>query len=326
MPEARAEHDYLLAFLVTIGAGFSTAIGALSVRFGSLRNPKLLAVGMALAAGVMLLVSLVEIFHESVASFEEAWPVEQYPHGKRTAYLLATITFFAGALLTVFLEMGVHKFQHALGGEDADHHDLPNPAAYGRAARSDEEETLAAKDKDVDADKANDDWSSRPLTTAERAGLIKTALITGLAISIHNIPEGLATFISMSAGANAGLPLAFAIAVHNIPEGLCVAIPVLYATGSRWKGFLWGTLTGLSEPLGALIGFAILESTAEQDLSATYGALFGIISGMMTYISLAELVPTALKYYPNQRNIALLVFAGMAFMAASLVLFEYAEK
>ncbi|KAI9188946.1 hypothetical protein H9P43_000368 [Blastocladiella emersonii ATCC 22665] len=305
-------HDpnYGLAFAVSIGAGLSTAIGAASVKFGSLSNPKFLSVGMALAAGVMILVSLLDLIPEAVESFEAAWPEDQYPNGKRTAYALAMAMFFVGAILTVVMEVGVHKIQHALGGKDVDHHDLPKPVTSGAG-----DEVVGTGEKGA---------AAATISTAERAELMKTAMITGLAITIHNLPEGLASFISMSHSVASGLPLAVAIAIHNIPEGLCVAVPVFYATGSRWKAFIWGTLTGASEPLGAVLGYVILKATPDTELSVVYGVLFAIIAGVMTFVSISQLIPTALAHHPNPRDVAILVFVGMAVMASSLVLFEVA--
>lgn len=75
-------------------------------------------------------------------------------------------------------------------------------------------------------------------------------ILTGLAIAIHNFPEGLATFVATLSSPSLGAALCIAVALHNIPEGVCVAMPVYYATGSRWKGFLWAFLSGISEPLG----------------------------------------------------------------------------
>ncbi|ORZ40807.1 Zinc/iron permease [Catenaria anguillulae PL171] len=312
---AEQPHDYdtskfPLVFLVSLGAGLATGIGAASVRFGSIRNPKFLSGGMALAAGVMLYVSLHEILAESIHEFEAAWPEETHPGGKARSYLFGTLFFFLGAILTVFLDIAVHKFQHAMGVTD----EIPTELILPESSDSSIEKGNH-KNNEFHPDHPN----------FSKARLLRTALITGIAISVHNLPEGLATFVSMAKNFSVGAPLAIAIAVHNIPEGIAVAIPILFATGSRMKAFLWGTATGLSEPIGALIGWAILANTATADMSFVYGCLFGIIGGMMTYIAIAELIPTALHYHPNQRTVAITVFAGMLVMAISLVMFQVAE-
>ncbi len=115
-----------------------------------------------------------------------------------------------------------------------------------------------------------------------------------------------------------GTALAVAIAVHNIPEGLAVSIPVYYATGSRKQAFLWALFSGISEPIGALLGYAVLRTAFSQ---VAYGVLFGLVGGMMVHISLSELLPTAYKYDKTERLVTPAVVAGMAVMALSLVLF-----
>lgn len=117
-----------------------------------------------------------------------------------------------------------------------------------------------------------------------------------------------------------GISVGVAIAIHNIPEGICVALPIYYATGSKWKGFLWATLSGLTELVGALLGFVVLRRVLSQTV---YGALFGIVAGMMVYISLKQLLPTAHKYDPGDRVTTASVVAGLVIMALSLVLFRF---
>jgi ZIP family zinc transporter len=143
--------------------------------------------------------------------------------------------------------------------------------------------------------------------------------MTALAIGLHNFPEGLATFVAALADTKLGIALALAIAIHNIPEGVCVAMPVYYATGSKLRGFWWSFVSGLSEPFGGLCGFLVLYSAGMSD--SAYGALFGIVGGMMVYISLKELLPTALKYDPHDKYVTNCTFIGMAVMAASLIMF-----
>eukprot|EP00899_Mesostigma_viride_P023172 jgi/Mesvir1/4039/Mv19400-RA.1 len=152
----------------------------------------------------------------------------------------------------------------------------------------------------------------------DRKELHRMGLMTALAVSIHNFPEGLATFVAALADSRLGATIAVAIAVHNIPEGICVAMPVYYATGSRWKGFLWSVLIGVSEPLGALLGYAVL---ANHFSDLVFGVLFGGVAGMMVYISASELLPTARKYDPEDKYVSICFVLGMAVIATSLVLF-----
>lgn len=170
---------------------------------------------------------------------------------------------------------------------------------------------------DIRQEDSNSEGES-PEDAEEKRRLIKMGLNTALAIGLHNFPEGLATFVAALDDPSVGGVLACAIAIHNIPEGLCVALPIYYATGSRMKAFLWALLSGASEIVAALLGWAVL-ATAVDD--STYAALFGIVSGMMVIISVRELLPTAHHYDPEDTVVTYSFIAGMMLMAVSLILF-----
>jgi ZIP family zinc transporter len=148
--------------------------------------------------------------------------------------------------------------------------------------------------------------------------LVRMGINTALAIGLHNFPEGLATFVAALNDPKVGAVLAVAIGIHNIPEGLCVALPIYYATGNRKKAFLWALLSGASEPLAALLGWAVLANSFSDDL---YAVLFGFVGGMMVIISVKELLPTAHRYDPDDTVITYSFIVGMFIMALSLVLF-----
>ena len=147
--------------------------------------------------------------------------------------------------------------------------------------------------------------------------LYRMGLFTALAIAIHNFPEGLATFASALKDINLGVAIAVAIAIHNIPEGIAVSIPIYYATGSRKKAFFYSALSGLSEPVGALIGYALLAAFF-SDL--VFGVLFASVAGIMVFISFDELLPSAQEYGEHHLSLYGLIL-GMVVMAMSLVLF-----
>ena len=147
--------------------------------------------------------------------------------------------------------------------------------------------------------------------------LYRMGLFTALAIAIHNFPEGLATFTSALKDPNLGIPIAVAIAIHNIPEGIAVSIPIYYATGSKHKAFIYSFLSGLAEPVGALVGYAILFAFFND---VVFGVLFASVAGIMVFISLDELLPSAREYGEHHLSIYGLV-AGMIVMAISLLLF-----
>jgi ZIP family zinc transporter len=148
--------------------------------------------------------------------------------------------------------------------------------------------------------------------------LVKMGLQTALAIGIHNFPEGLATFVATLDDPIVGAGLAIAIAVHNVPEGLCVSVPIYYATRDRWQAFKWAFISGISEPIGAGLGWLVLYRTMDD---SAYGVVFGLVAGMMVNICISELLPTAFKYDPKDSIVTRCFVVGMAIMALSLVLF-----
>ncbi|CUH92744.1 zinc transporter ZupT [Herbinix luporum] len=152
---------------------------------------------------------------------------------------------------------------------------------------------------------------------SHKANLMRMGMFTALAVGIHNFPEGLATFTAALGDPSLGIPIAVAIAIHNIPEGIAVAVPVFYATGSRKKAFRLSLLSGLSEPVGALIGYLLLYRFFND---ITFGLIFASVAGIMVYISLDELLPAAREYGEHHLSIYGLI-AGMAVMALSLLLF-----
>jgi zinc transporter ZupT len=149
--------------------------------------------------------------------------------------------------------------------------------------------------------------------------LMHMGAATALAIAIHNFPEGLVTFVAYTQDPAVGVVLAIGIGVHNIPEGLCVAMPIYYATGNRWKAFMWGILSGVSEPLGALFGYVVLKGSMSGN---TYGILFGVVAGIMTLIAADELLPTAHRYDPKNEVVTYAFIFGMLAIAGSLVIFS----
>jgi len=351
-----------LAFGLTLGAGLATTIGAMVPFFSSVQNIGILAGGLGVSSGVMLYVSFVEIYTKSLNAFIAEFTdpsKEENPGADRDAAWAATGCFFAGILVTVLLDILVHKLE---GGDH--NHDITEvleavqkreiTAREGaRIAAALEEGEAGENTKNVDTNVNVADQFGRIMAHAvsepvenvdggemvletdkivpseatgkeNDAALKRMGLITALAIGIHNLPEGLATFVATLADESLGVALAIAIAIHNVPEGICVAVPVYYATGSRVKAFWWSFLSGVSEPFGALLGYLILREVFDD---MVYGVLFGIVGGMMVWIVLKELLPMGLKYDNiSRKNDHHAVFfpslvVGMAIMAFSLLLF-----
>jgi len=150
----------------------------------------------------------------------------------------------------------------------------------------------------------------------ENAELMRMGVFSALAIAIHNFPEGLATFISAIQDPTLGISIAIAISIHNIPEGVAVSVPIYFATGSKKKAFKYSFLSGLSEPLGAVVGYFLLMNLFDERM---FGIVFALVAGIMVYISLDELLPTAEKY--GEHHIAIYgLIGGMLLMATSLII------
>eukprot|EP00942_MAST-04A_sp_MAST-4A-sp1_P002090 g2090.t1 len=334
MSESVQEPNYGLAFLLVIIAGLSTTFGAVAVMFDKcvqLTDKRFLASSLALSAGVMIYVSFVEIFVKSVEAFQEqklSW-----------AYLAATMCLFAGCGITVGLDMLVHKL---VGGHHS--HGTNNPP-YGVSSTNNSpkmknkktllEESVGddnvqieigkvkiseSEDADIEKEDMNkdDDGNDNGFVNEDKSRMHKTGLLVALALGIHNFPEGLITFVGALTSPSVGIALCIAITIHNIPEGLCVAIPIFYATGDRKKAFLYAFASGVAEPVGALLGFAVIKAVG----GAAFGVIFGIVGGMMIYICFSELIPTALRHDPENQYVTRFVIIGMLVMAISLVMFQ----
>jgi len=334
--------DGALAFGLTLGAGLCTTIGAAVVfndKLVFLANKEFLASSLGVAAGVMLYVSFVEIFVKSVGGFSDAG------NSDGAANAFATLSFFSGILLGNILDW----FTHWLGkldnggnethtGDCCDIDSLGNITAElakvseGKTKSNEAccedpscPDTKAKKDHVSNGQTSGDEetstlnvYDAKGPEEKDQKALVRMGMLTALAIGIHNFPEGLATFIATLDDPTVGAGLAIAIAIHNIPEGLCVAIPIYYATGDRWQAFKWALISGISEPIGAGLGWAILYSVMDDTL---YGVIFGVVAGMMINICIHELLPTAYKYDPSDKYVTKSIIFGMAIMALSLVLF-----
>ena len=158
----------------------------------------------------------------------------------------------------------------------------------------------------------------KPGETDHTLNLKRTGIFTAVAIGIHNFPEGFATFVAALNDPTLGIAIAFAIAIHNIPEGIAVSLPIYHATGNKHQAFWYSFLSGLAEPLGAVIGFVLLASFMN---GVMMGTLFGIVAGIMVYISFDELLPAA-RVYGNAHSTILGIVGGIMVMAVSLVLFK----
>lgn len=261
-------NDIMIAFLLSLFAGLSTGIGSFIAFFAKKTNKKFLSISLGFSAGVMIYVSLIEIFQKAKLSLVEEL-------GEKSGAWITVLAFFGGIFIIALIDK--------LIPEEENPHEL----------------------KDVSDN--NDNSKS----------LLRMGIFTALAIAIHNFPEGLATFVSALQSPEIAIPIVFAIAIHNIPEGIAVSVPIYHATGSKKKAFWYSFLSGLAEPVGALIGWLILMPIMNNII---YGIIFAGVAGIMVFISIDELLPAAREYGEHHISVYGLI-AGMAVMAISLLLF-----
>ncbi|MGG7145089.1 zinc transporter ZupT [Clostridium nigeriense] len=265
-------NNVTIAFLITLFAGLATGIGSLIAFLAKSTNKKFLSVSLGFSAGVMIYVSMVEIFVKAKDSLVLA-------KGVKVGSWITVISFFGGMLLIAIIDKFVPS------GEN------PHEVRSIPSEESEEEKN--------------------------KRGLLRTGVFTALAIAIHNFPEGLATFVSALSDMKIAIPIAVAIAIHNIPEGISVSVPIYYATGDKKKAFMYSFLSGMAEPVGAIVGYGLLRNFF-NDLS--FGIIFAMVAGIMVFISLDELLPAAKEYGEHHLSIYGLIL-GMIVMAVSLLLF-----
>ena len=264
--------NVLFAFGLTLFAGLATGVGSALAFFAKKTNTKFLSVSLGFSAGVMIYVSMIEIFFKAQDSLVAEL-------GKKAGSWVTVISFFGGMLVIALIDKLIPSTENP--------HEMYKVEDIGKN------------------------------TPASNAKLLRMGLFTALAIAIHNFPEGLATFMSALQEPSLAIPIAVAIAIHNIPEGIAVSVPVYYATGSKKKAFFYSFLSGLSEPLGALVGYLLLRPFMND---VVFGILFAGVAGIMVFISLDELLPSAREFGEHHLSIYGLV-AGMAVMAVSLLMF-----
>ena len=150
----------------------------------------------------------------------------------------------------------------------------------------------------------------KPISNTQDKSLFKVGIISMIAIILHNIPEGIATFVATNSSVSLGITLTLAIAMHNIPEGISISVPIYYSTGSRKRAIFYTLVSALSEPLGALLAFIFLKNFVNDTV---LGILFSLIAGIMLQISFCELLPTA-RRYNNKKYLLLFFVIGVIFI------------
>ncbi|EOA31194.1 hypothetical protein CARUB_v10014361mg [Capsella rubella] len=166
--------------------------------------------------------------------------------------------------------------------------------------------------------KKNGDEGGKDMMKKKRKQVLFSGIITAIGISLHNFPEGMAVFLGSIKGMRVGVNLALAIALHNIPEGVAVALPIYFATESKWQAFKLATLSGLAEPLGVIIVAYLFPRSLSPEILE---GLLGAVGGIMAFLTLHEMLPLAFDY-AGQKQAVKAVFFGMACMSASLYFLE----
>ncbi|EGA2488871.1 zinc transporter ZupT [Campylobacter jejuni] len=282
-----------IAMLLTLFAGFSTAIGSIIAFFSRKDDLRVLSLGLGFSAGVMIYISFMEILPTALKDFKNYY-------NSHWAELLGMACFFGGILISLLIDK--------LIPEDVNPHEPKEDLS--------ELKICPLPQKGQNPPKFH---PGEKLHQINAKALKRTGIFTALAIAIHNFPEGFATFISSLDNLTLGIAIAIAVAIHNIPEGLAVSLPIYHATGDKKKAFIYSALSGFAEPLGAFVGALILLPFI-GDL--TLAISFAVIAGIMVFISLDELLPAA-KTYDKAHDSLYGLIAGMMIMALSLNLLEY---
>lgn len=261
------KEQLLTGGVLSLLAGLCTGVGAALALFLKKTDTKALTFALGASAGVMVYLSFMELMPEATSMLE----------GVSGSKWIVLGAFFGG--------MAAASLIDHLVPEDENPH-----------------EVLSLNElQDLNA------CTTEECRIRVRQRVRRSAMMFAIAIGVHNFPEGMATVAAAFDNTGIAASVALAVAIHNIPEGITVAVPLLYGTGSRRKAFLIGTLTGLAEPLGALVCMLILLPF----MSATVLAiLFAIVAGIMVFISFDELLPMAERWGHHHLSIYGVV-AGM---------------
>ncbi len=278
------EDKVIIALVLSFVAGLATSIGAILTFIIKKDDYKIFAIGMSFSAGVMLYLSFMDILPMSI----EGMVGDLVGADGKFMHFLAILFFFIGVIASAIIDFLIPTHVHT-GHSHLDKEESSSDKFYERS----HSHTFSSINK------------------RGRLGAKRVALFTALALSIHNFPEGLSVFVTSIEDVTIGLGVAIAIMLHNIPEGMSVALPVYFDSGSKMKAFWWATLSGLAEPLGALVAYLFLSSYLTPEVVS---AILASTAGIMVYISLDELLPTARDVGEPHYSI-IGVFSGMAMMA-----------
>ena len=274
-----------IALGLTVFAGMATGIGSALAFFAKRTDHRFLSISTGFSAGVMLYVSFVEIFLKGSDALVAAY-------GEVGGAWVNVAAFFGGIALIGLIDNLIPSAENP--------HEVRSNAKVAPLRECLETSLDPAACEEMPDELADAEGVVEVSGEQHESELMRTGLFTALAIGIHNFPEGLVTFLAALEDPALGAAIAIAIALHNIPEGISVAVPIFYATGSRRKAFAYSVLSGLAEPVGAVIAYIALRLIAGGEGGVmppqVMGILFGGVAGVMVYISLDELLPTSRAY------------------------------
>ncbi|KAG7388721.1 Zinc transporter [Phytophthora pseudosyringae] len=304
-----------------------------------LGNPRSLSVAFALSAGVMIFIAFADLWMEAVTFYRAAFTTggtvdpEAYETGATSANTgtcgdtcagnawLATMgAFLVGMACILPVEYIVHMTVEKKGSYWDQQNEKDDEIEAASASTS---PCVMDSRRDMNLLETGSDEEAKLLTAAQqqKEQYRQAGMMTGIAIAIHNFPEGLALFVSSLQGMETGIILSVGIILHNLPEGVAIAAPVYYATGSKLQAFKWTAISGVAQPLGAAVGWAAVSGGLSYALQAT---LYAVVAGMLVCIAAKELLPGAYRFDPKGKYFVLSFFLGISIIASSMVLIHYA--
>eukprot|EP00928_Gymnodinium_smaydae_P052220 TRINITY_DN3600_c0_g1_i4.p1 TRINITY_DN3600_c0_g1~~TRINITY_DN3600_c0_g1_i4.p1 ORF type:complete len:305 (+),score=59.03 TRINITY_DN3600_c0_g1_i4:58-972(+) len=297
--------DTVLAWVLVVVSALSTIAGAglVLIKLKKEHEQKFIACSLAASSGIMLYLCLAELFSKSVDNFLEAGYVAD-----GEAYRYTTLSFFSGLLFFYFVMLAAHFFRPGQAAEP----DMQSPTAS----------VVEGNDAGVDPADVQPKIPEPLAASAEHttdSKIYQMGMKAALAVSLHNIPEGLAGWIATYADGRSGMNICFGLILHNIPEGLCIAAPVYHATRSRCKAFAWAAVAALAEFAGGVIAAVMVAASGTQEPQTLYGVLFGFVDGLVVAVVVLEFIPHVVELDPKGLLWPPSFILGAAVIAATLL-------
>ncbi|KAL4175859.1 hypothetical protein KRP22_000818 [Phytophthora ramorum] len=329
------------AMCMSVLGGLATTLSILVISVKSLNflaSPTALAVAFALSSGVMLFIGLADLFGEALIFYRASYTTgnvdpEAYEKGgtaasgvcdnvcNGNAYLTTVAAFFGGVLIILFVEFVVHGVFNRNKKAEKNANENLEDGAEGSIESPAFDSLTGDQGRELESPRPGENAAPVVPGLKAKEEFRRAGVMTGIAVAIHNFPEGLALFVSSLSGLRSGVVLSIGIILHNFPEGVAIAAPVYYATGSKMEAFKWTALSGIAQPCGAAIGWAAVSGGMSFGLQAS---LYGVVAGMLVCITVKELIKGAYKFDPKGKVFVVAFFGGMAIIAFSIMALKYA--